>query len=292
MSVEEGLATEAPSAPQRIRRVVAVGDLHGDLSAARALATQAGLLDGDAWIGGTAILVQLGDVIDRGPESMATYDFLARLQTMARRRRGEVVRLVGNHELALLEGDFSLTDVPEAAELAARMKIDVLAGRLHAAYAHGGWLFTHAGAGARLVQRLRGELRAEGRFTLPRLAALLDRKLRFAVEAGDFTDPIFAAGPARGGDAPTGGIFWADYDEELHAPARAPRFHQVFGHTPEGYRGARFRRATDGRRINIDIGISEEYGGNTGWLEIHGREAIAHYVADGGEVETASLGAA
>lgn len=278
--------------PRLLRRIIAVGDLHGDLRAARSLLAHAGLLEGDAWRGGNAILVQLGDVVDRGPHSVETYEFLASLQARARRGRGEVVRLLGNHEVALIEGDYSMTDFAEAPALAERIRADVLAGRAHAAYAHGGWLFTHAGAGFALLQRLRGEMRDEGRFTLRRLADLLDRKLRAAVESGDYSDPIFTAGEARGGEHATGGIFWADYDEELHAPARAPRFHQVFGHTPEGYRGARFRKASDGRRINIDIGISSGYGGNLGWLEIHDREAIAHYLNEDGAVEMESLGTA
>ena len=70
----------------------------------------------------------------------------------------------------------------------------------------------------------------------------------------------------------------------MKAPARAPRVHQVFGHTPEGYKGATFRRTSDGRRINIDIGIVEDHGGNLGYLEIQGREARAHYLTEGREV--------
>ncbi len=111
------------------------------------------------------------------------------------------------------------------------------------------------------------------------------------MESGDFSDPIFKVGEARGGDHATGGIFWSDFDVEMLAPARAPRIHQVLGHTPEGYEGARFRRTSDGRRINIDIGIADQYGGNLGYLEIRGREAFAHYVLDGGE-EVESLGSA
>jgi hypothetical protein len=261
---------------------VAVGDLHADLDACRKLLGAAGLVDGDSWRGGRAILVQLGDVIDRGPESVATYDYLADLQTRARKGHGIVVRLLGNHEVALLEGDFTMADFEEPERLAARIREDVLAGRVAAAYAHGGWLFTHAGVGFGLITRLRAELRGSGiRFTLKRLADLLNAKLRDAAARNDYTDPIFIVGTARGGEAPAGGIFWADYDQELHAPARAPRIHQVFGHTPPGYQGARFRQATDGRRINIDIGISGSMGGNLGYLEILGREAVAHYIPAG-----------
>jgi hypothetical protein len=276
-------------------RTVILGDLHGSLDAFRRILTQAGLLDGDSWRGGHTILVQLGDVIDRGPDSIATYEFLAGLQIRARKGKGRVIRLLGNHEVHLLEGGHDLTNFPEPEALAERIRQDVLDGKVQAAFAHAGWLFTHAGLHFNLLQRLRGDMQASAetkqRFTLRRLAAHLNLKLRNAIEHSDYSHPIFAVGKARGGDSETGGIFWADFDSELKTPARAPRVHQVFGHTPEGYKGARFRQTTDGRRINIDIGIVEDFGGNLGYLEILGREAIAHYfVGDHEEIE--SLGRA
>jgi hypothetical protein len=281
----------APPAPLR---TVALGDLHGSLDAFRAILTRAGILEGDAWRGGRVILVQLGDVIDRGPDSVATYEFLADLQVRARKGKGRVVRLLGNHEVSLLEGAYDITDIPDPQGLARRISRDVLEKKVQAAFAHRGWLFTHAGLHMNLLQRLAAEMKSvEGRprFTPRRLAHNLNQRLRQAVETNTYADPIFAVGRARGGEEATGGIFWADFDEELQAPARAPRIHQVFGHTPEGYTGARFRRTSDGRRINIDIGIVEDHGGNLGYLEIRGREAVAHYLSPDGE-ETEVLGEA
>jgi hypothetical protein len=250
-------------------------------------------VEGDSWRGGRSILVQLGDVIDRGPDSIETYEFLAELQIRARKGKGRVIRILGNHELSLLEGHFDLTNFPNPETLAERIRTDTLDGRVQAAYAHNGWLFTHAGLHMNLLQSLHAEMKAEKtqRFTLRRLAQHLNQRTRQGVEANSFEHQIFAVGKARGGDSDTGGIFWADFDQELRAPSRAPRFHQVFGHTPEGYEGARFRQTSDGRRINIDIGIAEEYGGNLGYLEILGREALAHYLENGGE-EIISLGRA
>ncbi len=280
--------------PEPLRTIV-LGDLHGSLDSFRAILTRAGIVENDSWRGGRTILVQLGDVIDRGPDSIATYDFLADLQQRARKGKGRVVRLLGNHEMMLVEGDFQLADFPGARTLAERLRTDVLDGRVQAAYAHAGWIFTHAGIHYNLLVKLRTEMKvAEGkprRFTPPRLATHLNQRLRAAVETGDFTHPIFAVGEARGGAHDTGGIFWADFEHEMETPRRAPRFHQVFGHTPEGYSGARFRRTDDGRRINVDIGIAEDYGGNLGYLEILGREAIAHYFT-GDDEEVVSLGRA
>lgn len=276
------------------RRTIALGDLHGSLDAFRTILTRAGLVEGDSWRGGRSIFVQLGDVIDRGPASLETYQFLADLQVRARKGRGMVVRLLGNHEVSLLEGYYDLANFPEPEKLAERIREDALEGKVQAAFVHGGWLFTHAGLHYNLLTKLRAEMKvAEGkprRFTPRRLASHLNAQLLHAVRTNDFTHPIFAVGKARGGDQTTGGIFWADFDEELEAPRRAPLFHQVFAHTPEGYEGARYRRTEDGRRINIDIGIAEEYGGNLGYLEILGTEAIAHYLTDEGDEETESLG--
>jgi hypothetical protein len=269
--------------------------LHGSLEAFRTILERAGLVEGDSWRGGRSFLVQLGDVIDRGPDSIATYDYLAELQGRARKGKGHVVRLLGNHEVALLEGIYQHTNFPEPEALANRIRQDVADNKVEAAFAHNGWLFTHAGLHSNLLQSLRTDMQqANGvkkRFSIKRLAAHLNLRLKKAVETGDYSDPIFAVGRARGGDSHAGGIFWADFDKELKTPARAPRFHQVFGHTPEGYKGARFRQTSDGRRINIDIGIVEDFGGNLGYLEILGREAIAHYIA-GEREEIESLGRA
>jgi hypothetical protein len=225
---------------------------------------------------------------------VATYEFLADLQVRAGKGMGRVVRLLGNHEVSLLEGEYDITDIPDPQALARRISRDVLEKKVQAAFAHRGWLFTHAGLHMNLMQRLAAEMKTledRPRFTPRRLAHNLNQRLRQAVASGIYTDPIFAVGRARGGEDATGGIFWADFDEELRAPSRAPRIHQVFGHTPEGYSGARFRRTSDGRRINIDIGIVEDHGGNLGYLEIRGREAVAHYLSEDAE-ETESLGQA
>src|SRR5690242_9803231 len=48
-------------------RLVAIGDLHGDLDATRAVLRLAGAIgDGDKWTGGKLVVVQTGDQLDRG----------------------------------------------------------------------------------------------------------------------------------------------------------------------------------------------------------------------------------
>src|SRR5579862_5552978 len=63
-------ACDLPDVPWQLpapKRLVAIGDVHGDAAAARAVLRLAGAIDDhDAWIGGDLVVVQLGDVLDRG----------------------------------------------------------------------------------------------------------------------------------------------------------------------------------------------------------------------------------
>jgi hypothetical protein len=81
-------------------RIVAIGDLHGDLTAARRALSLAGAIDeNDHWTGGDLILVQLGDILDRGDEEQAVIDLFCALAVEAAEAGGAVHVLNGNHEL-------------------------------------------------------------------------------------------------------------------------------------------------------------------------------------------------
>jgi hypothetical protein len=100
------LAVSAVATAAPVHRIVAVGDLHGDFAAWRDIVRAAKLIDGKgAWIGGNAVLVQTGDVVDRGPDSLKIIQDLVRLQREAQRARGQVIALVGNHEAMNVTGD-------------------------------------------------------------------------------------------------------------------------------------------------------------------------------------------
>ena len=99
-------ASAAPAAASPLHRIVAVGDLHGDFSAWRNIARAAQLVnDGGHWIGGDTVLVQTGDVVDRGPDSLKIIQDLMRLQPEAQRAHGRIIALVGNHEAMNMTGD-------------------------------------------------------------------------------------------------------------------------------------------------------------------------------------------
>ena len=84
-------AAQSPgTAPCDIRtseRIVAVGDVHGAYDRFVDILRAAGLVDGRArWSGGRAILVQTGDVLDRGGDSRRVLDLLRRLERDAAAR--------------------------------------------------------------------------------------------------------------------------------------------------------------------------------------------------------------
>jgi hypothetical protein len=82
------------------QRIVAFGDLHGDLEATRKALRLAGAIgESDHWIGGDLILVQTGDQLDRGDQEQAILDLLDQLRDEARAAGGAVHVLNGNHEL-------------------------------------------------------------------------------------------------------------------------------------------------------------------------------------------------
>jgi len=95
--------TEAPE-PSRI---VAIGDIHGDLDAARNALLLAGAMDEEErWVGGDLVVVQTGDILDRGDDEAQIMELFDRLGREAAAAGGAVHVLNGNHELMNAYLDF------------------------------------------------------------------------------------------------------------------------------------------------------------------------------------------
>ena len=88
------------------RRVVAIGDVHGAVESFSAMLQKAALIDAEGrWVGGNAVLVQTGDMTDRGAGMKAALDLLMALEPQARRAGGRIHALLGNHEVMNLVGE-------------------------------------------------------------------------------------------------------------------------------------------------------------------------------------------
>lgn len=95
-------------------RVVAIADVHGDVDALVKALQAASIIDEDRkWSAGTTLLVQTGDVLDRGVTERNAYELLFDLREQAQASGGDVILLIGNHEMMNAIGDLRYV-VPEA----------------------------------------------------------------------------------------------------------------------------------------------------------------------------------
>jgi hypothetical protein len=96
-------AYKLPAVP----RLVAIGDLHGDFEATKQVFELAGATNAEGtWVGGTLVVVQTGDQLDRGDGEREILDFLDRVREEARAAGGAVHVLNGNHEIMNVAGDY------------------------------------------------------------------------------------------------------------------------------------------------------------------------------------------
>ena len=105
-----GLATLLPAAaitsPDSAPVLIAIEDVHGDFDDFCAILQRVGLIDEQRhWTGGKATFVQLGDLLDRGPKPREVLDLMVSLDVQATKAGGQVVSLLGNHEVMNLMGD-------------------------------------------------------------------------------------------------------------------------------------------------------------------------------------------
>jgi hypothetical protein len=264
-------------------RVIAVGDLHGDLAATRRVLRLAGVIDGnDRWSGGRTVLVQTGDQLDRGDDERAILDLLDRLRDEASAAGGRVVVLNGNHEVMNVLWDFRyvtpggwrafdgtpglalddprVRELPESsrARAAAFVPGGPYATRMaarHIAAVVGDTAFAHAGilpqfvAGLRELDRgVQGLMRGDGEHVDDTIAAIMDSD-----------SPVWTR--RYGGDDP--GVC-VPLGEAL-AALGARRM--VVGHTVQD---GGITSACDGRLWRIDVGMAAHYGGRAAALEIRG----------------------
>ncbi len=266
--------TFIPAAPARI---VAIGDVHGDLEATREALRLAGAIDEtDTWIGGDLVVMQTGDQIDRGPDDRAVLDLFEALADQAFEAGGALYSLWGNHEVMNVELDLryihddawapfdDLEYDPEDSEIASYSEdmrgrvaafrpggpyAAILAGRNGAmvvggtAFVHGGILPDHATYG---IETFNAEVQSWMRGETAESGLILESE-----------SPVWARTYS---DEP-GIIECAQLDEAL-ATLGADRM--VVGHTIQD----EINPGCDGKVWRIDVGMSDHYGGSPAVLEI------------------------
>jgi hypothetical protein len=270
------------SALPAVERLVAIGDLHGDVNAARkALRTAGAIGASDTWIGGKLVVVQTGDQIDRGEDDRQVLDLFDKLKGEAARAGGEVISLSGNHEIMNATFDFryvsaegfaafdGITPVGREARQAASFK-PAERGRA-SAFAPGG-VYASLLAERPVVIRVGDSMFVHGGIKMKHATYGIDR-------INDGVHDWLAGGAAAPPDivvADDGPIWMRDYSEPASLGqetcdklgALLVKLHAVrlvMGHTVQE---AGITSACDGKAWRIDVGMSHVYGGPIQVLEV------------------------
>ena len=271
---------DVPPAPTRI---VAIGDLHGDLDATKRVLRLAGATDAKgAWIGGKLMVVQTGDEIDRGDGDRAILDLFEALKVEAAKAGGEVVAMAGNHEVMNASFDFryvtpgafaTFADVkPKNDGVAAALQhVDAPSRGRAAAFAPGGpyatmiakrpviyrsgdTMFVHGAILPKHVKYGIDRINDEARAYL--LGEKSEPSRMLTSEDGPLWSRMYSAAPGR--------EECVTLDETLHLLG-AKRM--VMGHTVQ--RNG-INAACDGLAWRIDVGMSKVYEGPIQALAIEG----------------------
>lgn len=214
------------------RKLIAVGDVHGQFEGFVKILRHAKLINAQHhWCGGHNRLVQIGDILDRGPFSLKVDALLDQLQAEALAAGGEVIRLVGNHELELMMENYLISEFnrEQAAQIRAKLVGQVLSGDFKAAYAYKGFLFTHAGVTRKLMRIFKLQLDDPN---AANLAILINLIFKESIKHSFFKHPIFNISISRRGPDRFGGIFWEDLSDLIDSYPQGSPVWQVIGHTP------------------------------------------------------------
>jgi hypothetical protein len=246
--------------PVTPKRLVAIGDLHGDLAATRAALRAAQVIDdADRWTGGEAVVVQTGDILDRGDDEPQIYELLERLRGEASKAGGAIVLLNGNHELMNAARDFRYVTPEGMTDFGDRQRAWDPGGPWAKRIAQynivaiiGDSVFSHAGVA--------GDWTAQVDDANQTSRCWLDGQAGGASEppAALTSDDSPVWTRVYGGEPIDCGLL----DDAL---GKLGAKRMVVGHTPQ-QRG--INSACDGKLWRIDVGLAKHYGGPIEVLEL------------------------
>jgi len=246
--------------------LVAVGDLHGDLAQTKQVLELAGVVDTEGhWSGGDTVLVQTGDVFDRGDDGKAIMDLFDQLRVEAPKAGGEVIQLLGNHEVMNLLGDWryvSPGDVAAYGGEEARKQAfrggaeEARLQELNIVAKVGDTVFTHGGVTPEFAAWGVDRINADAQHALAQ-----HQTSRMLGADG----PTWFRGYVQSPDCQAARVALASLGAER----------MVVGHTTQ--RDGRIRTFCEGRVTVIDIGIAAGYGGHLGVWVLRDGMAYAKY---------------
>ncbi|KAI9294190.1 Metallo-dependent phosphatase [Neoconidiobolus thromboides FSU 785] len=256
--------------------MIAIGDLHGDYSQAIKVLKMVDVIDqNNKWKGkNTTTLVQTGDVVDRGPDTIKLYKLLKRLRKEAEIEGGLVVPLLGNHELMNLMEDYRYVteeDIQTFGDLTQRKLM----------FTEKGWIGRYL-RGLNLTAKIEDTIFCHGGIH-PTFAEYGNTALNIITkkELSEKTPNELWNVELFGGDGPA---WYRGYALETEteicnvlksALKKLGVKRMVVGHTVQS--NGKIRTRCEGRVILIDVGISAAYGGYQAALVLSEFTASAIY---------------
>lgn len=293
------------------KRIIVIGDIHGCLHGLLEVMYKAGLIlskDSCEWKPTAAeniLLIQVGDIVDRGNNTLGVYNCLEHLQGTVP-SSSKLIRLIGNHEIWWLSGSYHNRNKDTDNKNSIREVVEGLKSGIREGKILGSFvtrvlampiLFTHAGFRPGMIDFVRQEYglkNNDGHDLQPEhLSEYVNNivnkmtseeactHLKTQGDIGKewthckYDHELFEAGPDRGGNN-IGGPYWTDYSVlsalETESESIVTSMVQVVGHTISPKKRIRNTRYME--VIGVDSGM---YIGGRTFLEItkHGR-FIAH----------------
>jgi calcineurin-like phosphoesterase family protein len=248
--------------------IVGLGDVHGAYDRLVPLLERGGIIRPDprapggfAWAGGRRTMVQVGDLIDKGPKSLEVLDLMMALQPQARAAGGELIVMLGNHEAEFLAHPGKKKAIEFENELDARgidpqqvadgrnaygrfMRSLPLAARVN------GWFFAHAGSTSHLSVTQLGD------------------GFRAVVDSGRWKNQFLI-----GDDSVLEARKWWKGDEDDQDLAKLPARHIVFGHDPGAFANkGTIQTKAGGNLFLIDVGMTPVFDYSRGALLLIDRQ--------------------
>jgi len=256
---------------KKYKRVVAIGDVHGDFKKLVSVLLAAKIVDDSTnWIARDTILIQTGDLLDRGPDTIPIFDLLIKLRTQAQANDSILYMLLGNHEVMNLQEDLRYVvrgDVLSFGGLENRRQELSMAGRygrllrqeMNSTMIIDDTLFVHAGLTYAYARAGIDQINNYVHYLLQNYPA---EQLFYATifgNDGPFWLRSFALDPE-------------DYicrEVELVLQMLQVK-RMVVGHTVQ--ENGKINTRCNNQLVLIDVGLSQAYGGNFAYLEIFNDE--------------------
>lgn len=239
---------------QNSSSIIVIGDVHGSYNGLLEILVQANIIKDSQsceWSNELVTnerngitLVQMGDLVDRGPGAYESNLCLWKLQQSSP-KGSSLIRLVGNHELWWLEGNLwmknKVHDTQEKVNsFNKNIKNDILEEKVVGAYHMKLFdvdiLFTHAGINPQYLSHLKLVTGVE---SPDHIQAFINDQLKARIHdcvderaiCNFENDELFEAGPERGGKG-IGGPFWNDFSgfQKRNSKSNMEMI-QIVGHT-------------------------------------------------------------